>query len=103
MPARHAHNPQTSNLRKLQNLLERCATSQTSNFEPQTSNLELNEEWPIECFQSAHSGPTPQFFNSYQLNTLSTKGPFHPDFERLKKFSIKSDFLIFGPVRRYPL
>ena len=54
-------------------------------------------------FSTGSFRPTPQFFNSYQLNTLSTKGPFHPDFEHLKKFSIKSDFLIFGPVKRYPL
>jgi hypothetical protein len=64
----------------------------------QTSNLELNEEWPIEClFNRRIPGPTPQSFNSYQLNTLSTKGHFYPDFGRVKKFSIKSDFLIFGP------
>ena len=95
MPWKTRTQPQTSNPACRRQA--RTSNPPTLNLEPPTSNLELNEEWPIECSQSAHSGPTPQFFNSYQLNTLSTKGPFRPDFELLKKFSIKSDFLIFGP------
>ena len=45
----------------------------------------------------------PSIFQFLPIEYTIYEGPFYPDFERLKKFSIKSDFLIFGPVKCYPL